>query len=30
MHHPETTKFNETYNQILQTINAIIKIKILK
>ena len=30
MHHPETTKFNETYNQILQTINAIIKIKNIK
>lgn len=30
MHHPETTKFNETYNQILQTINAILKLKDIK
>lgn len=30
MHHPETTKFSETYNQILQTINAIIKLKDIK
>lgn len=27
MHHPEPTKFSETYNQIKQTINAIIKVK---
>ena len=27
MHHPEPTKFNETYNQIKQTINAIIRVK---
>ena len=27
MHHPEPTKFNETYNQIQQTINAIIRVK---
>ena len=30
MHHPETTKFNETYSQILQTINAILKLKDIK
>ncbi len=30
MHHPETTKFNQTYNQISQTIDAIIKIKDIK
>ncbi len=30
MHHPETTKFNETYNQILQTINAVLKLKDIK
>ena len=30
MHHPETTKFNETYSQILQTIKAIEKIKDIK
>ena len=30
MHHPETTKFNQTYNQIRQTIDAIIKIKDIK
>ena len=30
MHHPETTKFNETYNQILQTINAVLKLKNIK
>jgi UDP-hydrolysing UDP-N-acetyl-D-glucosamine 2-epimerase len=30
MHHPETTKFNETYNQILQTIKAILKLKDIK
>ncbi len=30
MHHPETTKFNETFNQIRQTIDAIIKIKNMK
>ena len=30
IHHPETTKFNETYSQILQTINAMIKIKNIK
>ena len=27
MHHPETTKFNDTYSQIRQTIDAIVKIK---
>ncbi len=30
MHHPETTKVNETYNQILQTINAVLKLKDIK
>ena len=30
VHHPETTKFNETYNQIRQTIDAVIKIKDIK
>lgn len=30
MHHPVTTKFNETYTQIMQTINAIIKVKDVK
>ncbi len=30
MHHPETTKFTETYSQIRQTIDAIIKIKDIK
>ena len=30
MHHPETTKFSQTYNQISQTIDAIIKIKDIK
>lgn len=30
MHHPETTKYNETYNQIQQTIDAIWKLKDIK
>ena len=30
MQHPETTKFNETYNQIRQTIDAIVNIKNIK
>tara|TARA_B100001057_G_scaffold501091_1_gene620423 strand:+ start:281 stop:1450 length:1170 start_codon:yes stop_codon:yes gene_type:complete len=30
MHHPETTKFDETYDQIRKTINAIIRIKDVK
>ena len=30
MHHPETTKFTQTYNQIRQTIDAIIKIRNIK
>tara|TARA_B100000989_G_scaffold145077_1_gene108127 strand:- start:49924 stop:51093 length:1170 start_codon:yes stop_codon:yes gene_type:complete len=30
MHHPETTKFNETHSQIMHTINAIVKVKNLK
>ena len=30
MHHPETTKFNDTYSQIRQTIDAIIKIRDIK
>jgi|TARA_B110000483_G_C18175514_1_gene534947 UDP-hydrolysing UDP-N-acetyl-D-glucosamine 2-epimerase len=30
MHHPETTKFNEIYSQILQTIHAILKLKDIK
>lgn len=30
MHHPETTKFSETYKQIRETINAIIRIKDIK
>ena len=30
MHHPETTKFDETYNQIRKTIDAIIRIKDIK
>ena len=30
MHHPETTKFNETYVQIQQTIEAILKINNIK
>ena len=27
MHHPVTTKFNETYAQIMETINAIVRVK---
>jgi len=30
MHHPETTKYNETFNQIQQTIDAIWKLKDIK
>ena len=30
IHHPETTKFHQTYNQIQQTIDAVIKIKNMK